>query len=145
MWAANSFKGTIPENVWYDYTEYSRIIGWSSFTYKNIKIKYVNNIMHVLFNLQGTSNSTTTSFTIPVATCAESIRPFNGALFFPGRAVNNSTITYARIQPLTNLNTGVGYEYTLVNCGYGIVGGVSGTWTATGTKEVSSFFVMPIM
>ena len=145
MWAANTFRGAIPENQWYDYTQLSRITGWGSFTNKNIMIQITSGVMHVVFNLEGESNSVTTNFTLPIATRVEGNRYLNGALFFPGRAINNFTITYARIQPLTNPNTGIGYDYTLVNCGYGVPGGVSGTWTASGTKAVSSHFTMPII
>jgi hypothetical protein len=145
MWAANSFIESIPENQWYDYSELSRIIGWSTYSHKNINVKYVNSILHVVVSLEGTSNSTTTSFTLPIATCWESLRYFNGALFFSGYAVNNSVVTYARLQPLTNPNNGISYDYTIINCGYGVVGGVSGAWTASGTKRIGSSFVIPIM
>lgn len=145
MWAANSFKGEIPENTWYDYTQFSNIIGWSTFEYKLISIKYVSSVLHVIVTLEGESNSATTSFTLPMATCWESLRYFNGALFFHGRAVINTGATYARIQPLTNPNNGISYNYTLVNCGYGVVGGVSGAWPTTGTKRIGCFFTMPIM
>jgi len=146
MWAANSFKGDITHNQWYDYSDTSRIVGWSSFVKKVLFVNYRENVVHVVVNIQGTSNSTATTFTLPVNTCTESFRILNGALFFTGTAVNNGVVSYARLQPLTPFPGLTVGTYTItVNCAYGVVGGAQATWTASGTKLISSCFVLPLM
>lgn len=53
------------EGVWLDYSAVSTIIGWTSFTHKKIYIKVVGNLVHVLYYIEGQSDSTSTSFTVP--------------------------------------------------------------------------------
>lgn len=53
------------ETTWGDYSTSSTVVGWSSFTNKQIYYKKIGNIVFVVFNIQGTSNSTSTSFTVP--------------------------------------------------------------------------------
>lgn len=145
MWSANSFKADINHNWWYDYSDTSRIVGWSSFTKKGIFVNYRENLVHVVVTLLGTSNSTSTTFTIPAMPCRESSFVMNGALFCTGTAVNNGTVSYARLQPLTNVGPGTWNESITINCAYGVAGGVQATWTASGTKLISSCFVIPVM
>jgi hypothetical protein len=151
MWAANSFKGDITHNLWYDYSELATIVGWSSFTTKVIQLNYREGAVHVVINLEGTSNSTATTFTLPVNTCRESTLLLNGALFFTGTARNNGTVSYARIQALTPYSGVVGTVVTnpvtniTFNNAYGVAGGVQATWTASGIKQISSCFVLPLM
>lgn len=146
MWAANSFKGDITHNLWYDYSELATIVGWSSFTTKVIQLNYREGAVHVVINLEGTSNSTATTFTLPVNTCRESTLTFNGALFFTGTARNNGTVSYARIQALTPFpGTTLPVTNITFNNAYGVAGGVQATWTASGIKQISSCFVLPLM
>lgn len=146
MWAANSFKGDITHNLWYDYSELATIVGWSSFTTKVIQLNYREGAVHIVINLEGTSNSTATTFTLPVNTCRESALILNGALFFTGTARNNGTVSYARIQALTPFS-GVTNPVTNItfNNAYGVAGGAQATWTASGIKQISSCFVLPLM
>jgi len=55
----------IDKTSWVDYSATSTIVGWSSFTVKKISYKIIDDAMIVDFNLEGTSNATTISFTIP--------------------------------------------------------------------------------
>jgi len=55
---------------WTDYSAISTITGWSSFTLKQIWYKRIGKFVIVNFNLEGTSNSATTSFTLPVSSNA---------------------------------------------------------------------------
>lgn len=48
-----------------DYSGSSTTVGWSSFTEKEIYYKAIGDLVFVTFNLQGTSNSATTTFTVP--------------------------------------------------------------------------------
>jgi hypothetical protein len=50
---------------WVDYSATSTIVGWSSFTAKKIRYRVVGKLVFVTAQLTGTSNSTTTSFTLP--------------------------------------------------------------------------------
>ena len=54
----------LTKNNWTDYSATSTIVGWSSFTTKEIWILIIGDTLFCQFYLSGTSNSTTTSFTI---------------------------------------------------------------------------------
>ena len=53
------------EGAWTDYSATSTIVGWVSFTTKVIMYKKIGKLVFVQYNLIGTSNSTSTSFTVP--------------------------------------------------------------------------------
>jgi hypothetical protein len=53
---------TIP---WTNYTSSSTIVGWSSFIIEVIYYKKIGKLVFVQFTLSGTSNSATTTFTLP--------------------------------------------------------------------------------
>lgn len=55
----------IQKETWVDYSATSTVVGWSSFTTKKISYKIIDDVMIVDFNIEGTSNATTISFTIP--------------------------------------------------------------------------------
>jgi hypothetical protein len=58
--------GTIlPVSAWTDYSASSTIVGWSSFTYKEIYTRKIGSLLFVNFRLQGTSNATGATFTLP--------------------------------------------------------------------------------
>jgi hypothetical protein len=52
---------------WYNYFDSSTVVGWSSFTTNRhaIMVKKVGKLVFVNYYIQGTSNSTTTTFTVP--------------------------------------------------------------------------------
>ena len=56
---------TEPASDWVDYASTSTIIGWSAYTTQHLYYKRVGDLLIVLFNFVGTSNSATTSFTLP--------------------------------------------------------------------------------
>lgn len=65
-------SGDIPSGVvnnnngtWVDYSATSTVTGWSSFTNKIIRYTVVGKVCIVSFRLNGTSNATSASFTIP--------------------------------------------------------------------------------
>lgn len=114
--AANGTSG-ISESAWTDYSATSTIVGWSSYTTKQIYYKDIGKTRFVYFYLDGTSNSTSATFTLPSAShnsiqteasirCADSgTQQANGVLWLPA---NSSTVTM--------------YKSTL------------GAWTNSGTK-----------
>ena len=51
--------------TWTDYSATSIVVGWSAFTRKNIWYAIVANNLYVMFDIFGTSNSVTTTITLP--------------------------------------------------------------------------------
>lgn len=54
----------VDKSSWVDYSSTSTIVGWSSFTAKQIDIYIVGNSLTCVYSISGTSNSATTSFTV---------------------------------------------------------------------------------
>lgn len=57
----------VQASPWTDYTDISTVVGWSSFTNKKIFYKKIGQLVFVKFYLEGTSNSTSATFTLPFA------------------------------------------------------------------------------
>ena len=53
------------DSGWIDYSATSTVVGWSSFTSKVIRYRILGKQMFVSFFINGTSNSTSASFTLP--------------------------------------------------------------------------------
>jgi hypothetical protein len=71
------------EGVWADYSAVSTIVGWASFTDKIIRTKKIGSTVFVQFDIVGTSNSATTTFTLPYANNSSS------AMFGIFKAIDN--------------------------------------------------------
>lgn len=56
---------------WIDYSATSTIVGWSSFTIKQLRYQVAHKRVYVNFYLTGTSNSTSLTFTLPTASPIE--------------------------------------------------------------------------
>jgi hypothetical protein len=86
----------VTQNTWVDYSATSTIVGWSSFTVKNIRYYVVGKIVTVFYQFNGTSNSTTTTFTLPFANAGANV-------FYPIAYTNNgvSGVTPGRTRFLT--------------------------------------------
>lgn len=108
--------------AWADYSTTSTITGWSAYTAKAIKYSRVGNFVYVLFNISGTSNSTSASFTLPYA--ASDLTPMiyraqdNGGSFVSG---------YGRV---LGASSDMGLFSTVAG----------GSWTSSGTKSVAGQF-----
>lgn len=120
----------ITENAWIDYSATSTIVGWSSFTVKEIWILIIGDTLFCQFYLNGTSNSTTTSFTI------------NN---------NNPNFTFINVGAYA-LDAGVSQttsgRLVINNASNNVVctkngGGIA--FTATGTKTIAGQFIMKIV
>jgi hypothetical protein len=102
--------GTIPvkatETDWTDYSATSTIVGWASFTDKQIYTKKIGNTVFVSFRIEGTSNETSTSFTLPytssntvringcaVTADAGAFTTTGGRIYFDG---NSTTVTLSK-------------------------------------------------
>jgi hypothetical protein len=124
------YGGDLPNQIntpWIDFSQQSTIVGWSSFTGIRYRYKVVGNIVYVNIAISGTSNSTSTTFTLPIlpkfnATSAlgfttDSVGGFNAGGYITALA-NNLTVTPFR--PTSSTNS------ALIS-----------TWTASGIKEIS--------
>jgi hypothetical protein len=108
---------------WTDYSSSSTVVGWSSFTTKIIHYKKVGKLVFVNYNIQGTSNATTASFTLPFT-------PATYTVFPVGRAVDNGV--YVNTHPFGHTETGKWSFYLSANG--------SEAWTASGTKMIRGQF-----
>lgn len=110
--------------TWTDYSSTSTVVGWSSTTTKIIKyIQIGSNLLLVEVSITGTSNSTSTTITIP-SNAVNDTNQWN-------RVTNNGTNAAGRATITGGSN--VVTFYTTFS---------SGTWTASGTKTIyGQFFV----
>lgn len=117
-------SGTIvAENAWTDYSATSTIVGWSSYTTKLIYYKDIGKTRFMYVHIDGTSNSTSTSFTLPSA-CTNTMS-FGGQI----RTDDNGNTNLGHYVLLANTST--------VNCYYGVS---AAAWTASGTKRLLGQF-----
>lgn len=119
-WAAPS---GLSDGAWTDYSASSTIVGWSSFTTKKLYYKDIGKTRFVYFKFDGTSNSTTTSFTLPSA--SSNTIDLGGQI----RTDDNGNINLGHYVLLAGAST--------VNCYYGVA---AATWTASGTKRLLGQF-----
>lgn len=112
---------------WIDYSATSTIVGWSVLTTKKIRYRVIGKQVFVQVQLIGTSNSTTTTFTLPFSSSS-----------------NIYTLSYA-----WGINNG-----TFVNSAFEIAGssstvsltynGGTTSWTASGSKQIYGQFFYEI-
>jgi hypothetical protein len=130
------YGGDLPNQIntpWIDFSEQSTIVGWSSFTVKRYRYKVVGNIVYVNIGIDGTSNSTSTNFTLPV------VPKFNSSTTVTVTVDNGNTTLGGRFIILANTLS--------VDCQRPTSGGnllPISTWTASGNKQVSGVFFYEI-
>ena len=110
--------GDVYTNAWADYYASSTIVGWSSLTSgrRSIMTKRIGDLVFVAFHLEGTSNSTCTSFTVPYTSATVATAwSFGAPLLFtydnttaiqdPGRAVldGNSNVVNVHLRMHSNV------------------------------------------
>ena len=117
------------EDMDVDYSGISTIIGWSSYTNKVIRYTKIARLVFVYFYISGISNSTTTSFTLPVASLSI---PGSYTLFVSGIIGQDNGTTQ------TNpAKASFGDETSTVDFFKNFVGDA---WTASGTKIITGCF-----
>lgn len=130
------YGGDLPNQIntpWIDFSEQSTIVGWSSFTTKVIRYKVVGNIVYVNLSLVGTSNSTSTTFTLPYLpkiTCQgiATLTIDNALAVITGRfIITASDITVVCGRPSTSSNLSP-----------------IQTWTSSGQKAITGQFFYEI-
>lgn len=109
--------------AWSDYSVTSTVTGWSSFSTKNIYTKKIGTTVFVEFFINGTSNDTVSSFTLPYTAGGQN---FGGAM-----------ITAYNASSLLTTATRCYLAGSTVTC-YSNMG--SGAWTGSGTKLVHGQF-----
>ena len=109
---------------WVDYSATSTIVGWSSFTTKILRYRVIGNQVFVQFQLNGASNSTSLTFTVP-----NNVRQ---SMLSACWSVNNGA--YAQGISVININA---------NTCTGLQNG-SGIWTASGSKQFAGQFFYEI-
>jgi hypothetical protein len=108
-------------NIWADYSATSTIVGWASFTTKSIFTKKIGKTVFISFYIAGTSNSTSTTFTVPYASATT-----NPSIF--------STITQTQDNGIASVgNCNLPNNSSTVTCLYGTT---YTSWTNSGTKIV---------
>jgi len=112
---------------WVDYSAISTIVGWSSFTTKVLKYRIIGKQIFVIFEFNGTSNSATTTFTLPTTT----INQVNTNIY----SVDNGTGNLGMVS--LSSSTVTGYKWTSLTA-------VSSGWTASGTKRLLGQFFYDI-
>lgn len=107
--------------AWVDYSGTSTVTGWSSTTTKVIKYTVIGKVAIIEFAIQGTSNTTTVTFTTPFTNLSSSkARGCYGA--DNGVAIAAGAVAWA------NSNSGTVTVYTNW--------ALASTWTASGNKHV---------
>ena len=126
-------NGKLTSPTWVQYGATSTIVGWSGFTINIIRYMLVGKIVFVEYYITGTSNSTTTSFTLPFSS-----------------ATQVSMIWSNNNQTRNNATNYMGYSNVLSNSstatfGYYPTGStVTATWTASGTKSINGLLTYEV-
>jgi hypothetical protein len=110
---------------WTDYSGTSTIVGWSSFTTKKIYYKKIGKLVFVDYNLDGTSDNTALTFTLPYATSTLLPDPTSIIVW----AMNNGVANTGYVRIPANSSTVTFYRDVLGN-----------TWTAANRKYVLGQF-----
>lgn len=111
---------------WVDYSATSTIVGWSSFTTKKIKYRVIGKMVFINFDLSGTSNNTSTTFTLPF-NCVNTV---GLSVIY---AVNNGIFISQTSFAFTTLNSNICSFYQN-----------NQNWTASGSKQTLGQFFYEI-
>lgn len=117
------------KTTWIDHASASTVVGFTSITTKQIRYLVEGKKVTVQYVLSGTSNSTTTSFTLPFAAGASAV--LNGSSIFNGLSAGTSMIGVANVPQ--NSSTVSFFTNTI---GTGL--------SASGTKNVTGQFTYEI-
>ena len=115
--------------AWTDISASSTINGWSSFTTKLIKYKAVGKLVFVFYHLEGTSNSSSTNFTVPLTSKNDTIEQFLSSPSYGKDNGGNLAANTLRVDLAAN-STQVDF--------YPIGGDAA--WTTSGTKIIAGQF-----
>ena len=128
-----TYNNAVLDSGWVDWSSSSTIVGWSSYTAKEIRYRRIGKTVWVNYYISGTSNSTNTRFTVPYPLTTN--MTFTQAL---GQATNNGTAASSASKILLSSGS-VTVEFSIT-----INGNFSGVWTASGTKTIIGQFFYEI-
>lgn len=108
-----------------DYSSTSTVVGWSSFTTKRLYYKKIGKLVFVEFQFNGTSDSTSTSFTLPFT-------PSSNITFRIAAKASDNGVSLATPASgtVTLSSTTVSFSSDYASAG----------WTASGTKSLNGQF-----
>jgi hypothetical protein len=113
----------ITDNSWVDYSATSTFTGWASFTTKKLQYKVLGaNTLLVQFQVEGTSNANSASFTLPSPASSW------GVQYFTAQSTNTSAIAVS----LGFINA----SSSTVSLCVGINQATATTWSTTGAKNI---------
>lgn len=137
-WALFEYDGTDwrlvnhDQGAWIDYSATSTVTGWAASPTVHIGYRLVGSTVFVIFEITGTSNATSVSFTLPFSVSLNGATDVSGAL---GRTEDNTA--FGADVGVFALPTGA-----TVNC---YKDNTQGAWTNVGTKLVrGSFNYQPV-
>lgn len=139
---------SFPDTDWVDFSNISTINGWGSFDNdgKVLIYKIIDNILYVIYRLDGISNATSANFTIPVGITREfTTKTGPGTsgtsfyMYYPCSSTNNGVLNAGNIVVQTKPDI-PGLQV------FGYYGNLSHspTWTASGIKRLRGQFFIPI-
>jgi hypothetical protein len=117
------YGGDLPNQIntpWIDFSEQSTIVGWSSFTVRRMLYKRIGDILFLNVAINGTSNSTSATFTLPFVFRTNATIPMS---YITNNGVN-AMGGFAQVS--ANTNNIILWRPILTS-----------SWTASGTKEIS--------
>lgn len=114
---------------WTDYSGTSTIVGWSAFTTKKISYRRVQKLVYVEFQLEGTSNATSATFTLPFTRVTSGSFAFTFPL--AGDIQDNSAaVTTNAYGQISSASATVTTAISAAGTG----------WTNSGTKRIAGTF-----
>jgi hypothetical protein len=126
----NQFNLKRMDFPWIDYSSTSTIVGFSSYVEKVIKYQIIGSTMIVQFHLEGTSNSTSLTFTIPQNSASSPTRQYVAT-----KITNNGTQAAAPGQAIVNNSSNV------VTC---TRDNQATAWTASGSKRAIGTIIIQL-
>jgi hypothetical protein len=132
IWSDGSLATT--ESGWVDYGDISTIVGFSAFTSKKIKYKKIGGMAVVFIFINGTSNGTSLTFTVPNEIKSESV---SGVSFYcTGFSLDNGSGTADN-----------GFAYIATNSTTVLcfpTGSTSTNWTNANGKMFGAVLIYPL-
>ena len=116
-----------------DYSATSTVVGWTTFTQKTIRYSVIGKLLIVEYFISGTSNATTTSFTLPQASATVS-----GMIWANNNQTQNNAVNYMGYSNIPSNSSTATFGY------YPTGSSITATWTASGTKLIRGLLTIEI-
>ncbi len=118
--------GNLYTDAWIDYSATSTIVGWSSFTYKELAYKRVGKLVFCVYNFDGTSNNVNTTFTLPFNMTSVGATSIQHTF----RAMDNTGAYEVGLGFASSGSNVISLKHTIAGA----------AWTASGTKRAFGSF-----